>query len=62
MLFCFCKSLLREEGAVIKYFCKNRMPPKEIREDFMETLKKESPSYSTVKKMGSRVYERERDR
>ena len=26
------------------------MPPKEINEDFMETLGKESPSYSTVKK------------
>ena len=26
------------------------MPPKEIHEDFMETLGKESPSYSTVKK------------
>ena len=24
--------------AVIKYFCKNGMPPKEIHEDFMETL------------------------
>ena len=36
--------------AVIKYFCKNGMPLKEIHEDFMETLGKESPSYSTVKK------------
>ena len=26
------------------------MPPKEIQENFMETLRKESPSYSTVKK------------
>ena len=26
------------------------MPPKEIYEDLMETLGKESPSYSTVKK------------
>ena len=25
------------------------MPPKEIHEDFMETLGKESPSYCTVK-------------
>ena len=26
------------------------MPPKEIHEDFLETLVMESPSYSTVKK------------
>ena len=25
------------------------MPPKETHEDFMETLERESPSYSTVK-------------
>ena len=43
-----CKGLLREEGAthlkmepleikaVIKYFCKKGMSPKEIHEDFME--------------------------
>ena len=42
-----------EIKAVIKYFCKKRMPPKEIHEDFMETLGKESRSYSTVKKNGS---------
>ena len=35
-------------GAVIKYFCKKGMPPKEIHEDFMETLGKESPD-STMK-------------
>ena len=34
---------------VIKYFCKKVMPLKEIHEDFMETLGKKSPSYSTVK-------------
>ena len=39
-----------EIRAVIKYFCKKGMLPKEIHEDFMETLGKESPSYSTVKK------------
>ena len=39
-----------EIRAVIKYFCKKRMPPKVFHEDFMETLGKESP-YSTVKKM-----------
>ena len=30
--------------------CKKGMPPKEIHEDFMETLGKEFHSYSTVKK------------
>ena len=39
-----------EIRAVIKYFCKRGMPPKGIHEDSMETLGKESPSYSTVKK------------
>ena len=39
-----------EVRAVIKYLCKKGMSPKEIHEDFMETLGKESPSYSTVKK------------
>ena len=34
--------------AVIKYFCKKRMPPKQIHADFMETLGKKSTSYSTV--------------
>ena len=45
-----CNMEKLEIRAVIKYFCKKRMPPKEIREDFMETLGKESPSHSTVKK------------
>ena len=35
---------------VINYFCKKGMPPKEMHQDFMETLGKETPSYSTVKK------------
>ena len=39
-----------EIRGVIKNFCKKGMPPKEIHEDLMETLGKESPSYSTVKK------------
>ena len=39
-----------ETREVIKYFCKEGMPPKDINEDFMETLGKESPSYSIVKK------------
>ena len=68
MLVCLCKALLREEGAthkleiraVIKYFCKKGMPPKEIHEDFMETLGKESPSYSTVKKWAAE-FEGERE-
>ena len=38
-----------EIRAVSKYFCKKGIPPKEIHEDFMESLGKESP-YSTVKK------------
>ena len=35
---------------VIKCFCKKGMSSNEIHEDFMETLGKESPFYSTVKK------------
>ena len=30
--------------------CKKGMPPKEIHENFTDTLEKESPSYSTMKK------------
>jgi hypothetical protein len=41
-----------EIRAVIKYLCKKRMSPKEIDEDFMDTLGKESPSYSTMTKYG----------
>ena len=44
-----CKMEKFEMRAIIKYFCKNGMPPKEIHEDFMETLGKEYP-YSTEKK------------
>ena len=52
-----------EIRAVIKYFSKKGMPPKKIHEskeegkdeDFMETLGKESPSYSTVKKWAAEV-------
>ena len=43
-----CKLEKLEIRTVIKYFCKKRMPPKKIHEDFMETVGKESPSYSTV--------------
>ena len=38
----------REIRAVIKYFFKQGMPPKEIHEDFVENLWKESPSHCTV--------------
>jgi hypothetical protein len=38
-----------EVRAVIKYLCKKGMSPKEIHDDLMNTLGKESPSYSTVK-------------
>ena len=44
-----CQMEKLEIRAVIKYFCKKGKPPMEIHEDFMETLWKESPSYSTVK-------------
>ena len=53
-----------EIRAVIKYFCKKGMLLKEIHEskkegskdeDFMETLGKEQPSYSTVKKWAAEV-------
>ena len=45
----FAKIIKLEITVVIKYFCKKGMPPKEINEDVMETLGKESPSNSTVK-------------
>ena len=47
-----CKMENFEIRGVTKYLCKRGMPPKEIHEYFMETPGKESPSYSTVKKMG----------
>ena len=46
----------REIRADIKYLCKKGMPTKEIYEDSLETLGKESPSYTTVK-LDSRVKE-----
>ena len=49
-----CKMEKLEIRAVIKYFCKKGMPPKEIHEDFMETVGKKSPSYSTVKKWAAK--------
>ena len=47
-----CQMDKLEIRAVIKYFCKKGMPPKEAHEDVMETLGKESATYSTVKKNG----------
>ena len=46
--------------AVLKYLCTKGMSPKEIHEDFMETLGKESPSYSTMKKWAA-DFRRERE-
>ena len=48
-----------EIRAVINYICKKGMFPKEIHEDFMETLGKESPFYSTAKKWAFFKKERE---
>ena len=39
-----------EIRAVTEYLYKKVMPPKETHEDFMESLGKEFPLYSTVKK------------
>ena len=47
--------------AVIKYLCKKGMSLKEIHEDFIQTLGKESPSYSTVKKLAAE-FKRGRER
>ena len=48
-----------EIGVVIKYFCKKGVPPKEIHENFMETLWNESP-YITVKKWAAEFKRGER--
>ena len=45
-----CKMYKLEIRAVTKYFCNKGMPLKEVRKDVMESLGKEDPSYSTVKK------------
>ena len=50
-----CKMEKFEVRAVIKYLCMKGMTPKEIHEYFMKTLGNESPSYSTVNKMGCRI-------
>ena len=50
-----------EIRAVIKYFYKKEMSPKEIHENFMDTLGKESRSYRTLERMGSIVSEGERE-
>ena len=49
------------EKLEIKYLCKKGITPKEIHEDFMETLGKESPFYSTVKKWAAE-FKREKER
>ena len=45
----------REFRAVIKYFCKKGIPPKEIHEDIMETLGKESPTHNTMEKWAAEL-------
>ena len=55
-----CEMEKIEIRGVIKYFCEKGIPPKEIHEDFTETLGKESPSYSTVKKWAAE-FKRERE-
>ena len=45
---------------VIKYYCKKGMSPKEIHEDFMGTLRKDSPFYSIVKKWAAEFKRGER--
>ena len=39
-----------EARAVIKYFCKKGISPREIHDDFIKTIGDESPSYNTVLK------------
>jgi hypothetical protein len=48
-----------EIRAIIKYLYKKGLSPKEIHEDFMNTLGKESPSYSIVQKLAAE-FKRER--
>ena len=57
-----CKMETLEIRAAIKYFCKKGMPPKEIHEDYMETLGKESPSYSPVIKWAAECKRGEKGR
>ncbi|UYV79005.1 hypothetical protein LAZ67_17000627 [Cordylochernes scorpioides] len=44
------KMEINEIRAVIKYICEKGMLPNEIYEDMVDTLREDSPSYSTVKK------------
>ena len=55
-----CKMDKLEIRAVTKYLCKRLMTSKEIYVDFMETLGKESPSYSTVKQWAEELKRGER--
>ena len=50
-----CKMEKLEIRAVIKYFCKKGMPSRKFMKTSCKTLEKESPSYSSLKKKGSRV-------
>ena len=73
MLDCVCKALLREKVATHlqngeklnrsgnQVLLWKGIPPKEIPEEFMETLGKESPSYSTVRKWAAK-FKRGRER
>ena len=70
---CLCKALLREREcdtfakwryeirAVIKYFCKKGIPPKEIHENFMETLGKGSPFLKQSDKNGQQSLRGEKE-
>ena len=50
-----CKMENLEIRAVIKFFCKKGMPLKEMHENFMETIRKESPALQHSGKMGSSI-------
>ncbi|GBP17320.1 Putative uncharacterized protein FLJ37770 [Eumeta japonica] len=51
-----------EHRAVIKYFVKKGKTPKEIFEDIVSVLQESAPSYTMVKKMGSLISTRTRER
>ena len=70
MLGCLCKHFLKRRvrhifkmekldiRVVINYFCKKGMSPKEVHEDFLETLGKKSP-YTQWKKWAAEFRRRE---
>ena len=57
-----CKGEKLEIRVVFKYFFYKEESPKKTHEEFMETLGKESPSYSTVKKWAAEFKRGERER